>query len=82
MSVSQPQRLFSPPSESFSQKWSTSACDSHRTKNETAGLNVNIGPPLNARNSWPRSVNGTPRALPSSERDTSPTLESWPNTET
>src|SRR5579864_777783 len=55
LSFSQPHRLFSPPSESFSQRSSISCCVSQLMKKEMAGVKVNCGPPLKTRNSWPSS---------------------------
>jgi hypothetical protein len=39
-----------PPSESFSQRSSTSSCVSQLTRNDIAGENLKIGPPFNAMN--------------------------------
>ena len=50
-SSSQPHSPFRPPSESVSHSWSTSSCVSQFTMSEIAGVKVNSGPPLSARNS-------------------------------
>src|SRR5436309_6145229 len=44
LSFNQPQRLFSPPADSFSHSSSTSACVSQSAKNEIASLKLNFGP--------------------------------------
>src|SRR5438552_4012335 len=51
LSLSQPQRLFSPPAESFSHSSSTSSCVSQLTKNEIASVNLNFGPAFRPINS-------------------------------
>jgi hypothetical protein len=56
LSRSQPHRLGSPPSDSFSHKWSTSSCVSQFTKNEMAGVKLNWGPPFSAVNVSPSSL--------------------------
>src|SRR6266567_2999504 len=55
LSLSQPHRFFSPPSESFSHNSSTSCCVSQFTKNDMACEKVNCGPPLSAIKFCPSS---------------------------
>src|SRR5262245_46135413 len=57
LSLSQPQRDFCPPSESFSHNSSTSSCDLQSTLNEMASVNLKCGPPLSAMRSCPSSWN-------------------------
>src|SRR2546422_10244534 len=64
LSLSQPHLCFSPPSESFSHNSSTSSCVSQFTKKDMAGEKVNIGPPFNAVNSCPSSLNVTDITVP------------------
>src|SRR5206468_12816849 len=59
LSLSHPHWTSWPPPESFSQKWSTSACVSQFTTKEIASVNLKIGPPFNATNSCPLSSNAT-----------------------
>src|SRR5229473_48650 len=59
LSCSHPHLSFLPPSESFSHNSSTSSWVSQLTKNDTAGENVNCGPPFNAMNGCPSSWNST-----------------------
>src|SRR5262245_30003977 len=64
LSCSHPQRSLRPPSESFSQSSSTSACVLQLTNREIAGVNLYIGPPLSAMNRWPSSVKEPVNTLP------------------
>src|SRR5713226_3312754 len=57
LSFSQPHLCFSPPSESFFHRSSTSCCVLQFTKNDMAGEKVNCGPPFSAKNSCPSSWN-------------------------
>src|SRR5260370_16869609 len=57
LSFSQPHLSFFPPSESFSHNSSTSCCVSQFTKNDTAGVKVNCGPPFSAKKSCPSLCN-------------------------
>src|SRR6266567_7379683 len=81
LSLSQPHLSFWPPSESFSHSSSTSCCVSQFTKNDMAGVKVNCGPPLSAKNSCPSSWNVADITVPfgpgppSPHRLTLPTLE-------
>ena len=45
--------------QSFSQKRSSSSCESQKTCSETASLNLKTGPPFSAVNDWPSSTNAT-----------------------
>jgi hypothetical protein len=65
LSVSQPQRFFAPPAESFSQYSSTSCCVLQAMKNDTAGEKLKLGPPLSAMNSCPSSSKLTESSGPS-----------------
>jgi hypothetical protein len=65
--------LSSPPSAvNAFQKWSTSSCDAQCTRNETASVNANSGPPFSAWNSWPSSSKSTIITLPGSPGPASP----------
>src|SRR5690242_4528364 len=64
LSFNQPHCSFSPPSESFSHKSSTSSCVLQFTKNDMAGENLKTGPPFNAINSCPSSSKVTVIAVP------------------
>src|SRR5467141_4222509 len=57
LSYSQPHLPFSSLSESFSHMSSTSCCDAQLTKNDTASVKVNCGPPFSTKNSCPSSWN-------------------------
>src|SRR5438046_9393006 len=59
LSLSQPQTLVAPPSASLLQYLSTSACVSQLTTNETASVNLKLGPPLSAVNFCPSSSKAT-----------------------
>src|SRR5437868_9435802 len=68
-SLSQPHGPSSPPpSMSFVQYRSISSCVSQLTISEMPSLNLNVGPPSNARNSLPSSSKVAPSTLPSSLR--------------
>ena len=54
---SQPHWLSAPPSESFAQSSSISACVSQLTYIDTAGVSLRCGPPLKAMKRWPSSSN-------------------------
>src|SRR5215467_2557159 len=81
LSFSQPHRSFLPPSESFSHSSSTSCCVAQFTKKEIAGVKLNSGPPLSAKNSCPSSSKVADITVPfgpdppSPERVTLTTLE-------
>ena len=65
--VTQPHGIATPPADSASHRRSTSACVSHWTAKEIAGVNPNSGPALRARNFSPASSNSrlmTSPALP------------------
>src|SRR5437899_12925205 len=72
LSLSQPHCPCSPPSESFSHSSSTSSCVSQFTKNEMASVNLNCGPPFNAINVCPFSVNVAVMTVPACPGDPSP----------
>src|ERR671932_113503 len=71
LSFNQPHCSTSPPSESFSQRLSTSCCVSQLTKNDIAGENLKIGPPFNAMNRCPSSSNTIVITVPFGLPDTS-----------
>ena len=53
-----------PPAESVPHSSSTSSALRHRTRNDTAGVNVKSGPALIAMNDWPKSSNETMSTSP------------------
>src|ERR1700674_1394446 len=78
LSLSQPHLDFSPPSESFSQKPSTSSCVSQFTTKDIASVNLNWGPPFNAMNSCPSSWKVATITVPFGPGPPSPYRETLP----
>src|SRR5919199_5929399 len=64
LSFNQPHCSCSPPSESFSQRLSTSFCVSQFTRNDIAGENLKMGPPFKAMNLCPSSSKVTVITVP------------------
>src|SRR4029077_1427626 len=71
-SLSQPQRPFSPPAESFSQNASISSWVSQATIIEIASENLNSGPPLSPMKRWPSSSKMTVSTVPFGSGPASP----------
>src|ERR1700730_12745847 len=72
LSFSQPHCPCSPPSESLSQKPSSSACVPQLTDSEMASVNLKYGPPFNAWKRWPSSSKMTVSAVPFGRGPASP----------